>query len=206
MDRICALGFLLFAGTVWAVTPSPERSLAISIGAKQTLVFRRVSPAAEQLDYPDFYVQETEVTNAQFKAFLDATGRTKDDSEVLRIVREREPKTTKCPDGNSGTVSSFSLTIGAVSYSLEDETTIWREGRYPEGLGEHPVALVTLDDATAFADWLNRTHKTAGLFRLPTWNEWMVAAYGKSRNYPWGAEWESRRAHTSYGIRSGPSP
>src|SRR5690606_17757853 len=56
-------------------------------------------------------------------------------------------------------------------------------------------------DANAFAEWLNKTHPEAGLFRLPTWNEWMVAAYGKARSYPWGNRWDPARAHTSYGIK-----
>ncbi len=76
----------------WADSPlQSDRSRSL-IGPGPTLVFRRVSPAAEQLDYPDFSVLETEVTNAQFKAYLDATNRTKDDSEVLRIIEERHKK------------------------------------------------------------------------------------------------------------------
>src|SRR6218665_3204877 len=105
------LGWLFVAATVCvgvvpddpvsAEEPAAGRPVPISIGPGQTLVFHRVSPAAEQLDYPDFYVQETEVTNAQFKAFLDATRRTKDDADVLRIVREREPKVVPSADGKS---------------------------------------------------------------------------------------------------------
>lgn len=187
MGRLFVLGFLLAASAVWAESPTPERSVEIPIGAGQTLVFRRVSPATDQLDYPDFFVLETEVTNAQFKAYLDATSRTKDDSEVLRIIGERR--------------KSNEISTGDIPYSIEDETTIWRKGRYPEGLGDHPVALVTLDEAAAFGEWVSSQHEGAGLFRLPTWNEWMVAAYGRTRNYPWGAEWDSKRAHTSYGLR-----
>ena len=187
MGRLFAFGVLFVAATAWGQVPAPERPVEISIGSGQTLVFRRVSPAAHQLDYPDIFVLETEVTNAQFKAYLDATGGTKDDSEVLRILAERK---------KSGVIST-----GDTPYSIEDETTIWWKGRYPERLDDHPVALVTLDEAAAFGDWLSRKHEGAGLFRLPTWNEWMVAAYGRTRNYPWGAEWDAKRAHTSYGLR-----
>src|SRR5579871_3133498 len=69
---------------------SEDGTKTFPAGPDQILVFRLVSPAKYRIDYPDFYVLETEVTNAQFKAFLDATGATKDDLDVLKIVRERD--------------------------------------------------------------------------------------------------------------------
>ena len=162
---------------------------SIQIGSNQTLVFRLVSPAGYGIDYPDFYVLETEVTNAQFKAFLDAFGAPKDDTDVLKIVNERE--------------NTIEFSTGDIPYKMEDASTIWRDGNYPDGLQDHPVALVTLHDATGFADWLNKTQGEMGVFRLPTWNEWMIAAYGKSRNYPWGNEWDRNCLHSSHGFKLG---
>jgi formylglycine-generating enzyme required for sulfatase activity len=164
--------------------------IKLDIGREHTLVFHRVSPAADSIDYPDFFVLETEVTNAQYKAYLDAQKKTKDDTEVVRIIAERR--------------KSRRLSTADVSYSVEDEATIWREGSFPHGLDEHPVALVTLIDAKAFCKWLTKSHADAGCFRLPTWNEWMIAAYGKSRNYPWGDEWQTCCVHTSFGFKSSP--
>jgi formylglycine-generating enzyme required for sulfatase activity len=159
----------------------------VALDSDQTLVFRLVSPNEYEIDYPDFYVLETEVTNAQFKAYLVATERTKDDSDVLNIIKERE--------------KSHVFSTGDIPYRIEDESTIWRGGNYPDGLQDHPVALVTLHDATGFADWLNQTHGETGVFRLPTWNEWVIAAYGKSRNYPWGNVWDRKHLHSSYGFK-----
>ena len=186
MTRILTLYFALLVTTSHAAEPT-NATIELKLGADQTLVFRRVSPQSHKIEYPDFYVLETEVTNAQFEAYLDATNKTKDDTEVLQIITERKKRRV--------------FSTGDIPYSIEDASTIWRDGKFPAGLGDHPVALVTLPDAIAFADWTAKMHPNAGLIRLPTWNEWMITAYGKTRHYPWGNAWLPDGAHTSHGIK-----
>ncbi len=169
-----------------------QNSLEIEVGEARA-IFVKVSPRNHEIDYPDFYLQETEVTNRMFREYLRATSKTKDDSEVIKIVRDRAPKTDK--DG--AIVVEFST--GGIPYDVRDEKMTWRDGDFPRGTEEHPVALVTLSEAHAFCEWLSKTHPGKGLFRLPTWNEWMIAAYGSSRHYPWGDQWDHNLVHTSYG-------
>lgn len=45
---------------------------------------------------------------------------------------------------------------------------------------------MTIGQAIAFADWLNDRFEKNGTFRLPLVEEWLWAAYGKDRQYPWG--------------------
>ena len=141
------------------------------IGAAEA-VFKLIQPKADGIDYPDFYVLETKVTNQQYEQFLNESKRSKDDSDVLEIVKQRE--------------ASGRFSTGDVPYSVEDPASIWRKSQFPAGQDSFPVSLVTLQDAKDFCKWLSSKNPKHGLFRLPTWNEWMIAAYGRNRKYPWG--------------------
>ncbi|MCC6460978.1 MAG: SUMF1/EgtB/PvdO family nonheme iron enzyme [Saprospiraceae bacterium] len=111
----------------------------------------------------DFYLGKFEVTVAEFKAFVE-------DSHYQ----------TDAEKGDS---------------SWGYEGTEWKKikGRNwrhdPEGNpapGNHPVANVSWNDATAYCQWLSK--KTGEEYRLPTEAEWEYAAGNGSRHsrYSWG--------------------
>lgn len=162
-------------------------SREVWISEELSLTFQRVAPAKYRVEYPDYFVAETEITNRQFDAYLRANGLTKSDENVLKIANER--------------AAGGSFSTGDTPYRVEDPTTIWRDNRYPPEVADHPVSLVTPEEATAYGDWLTENHSELGRFRLPTWNEWMIAAYGDRRAYPWGNAWRSKNVHAAYGIR-----
>ncbi len=58
----------------------------------------------------------------------------------------------------------------------------------PDGLAEHPVVYVDLDDARAYAKWAGK--------RLPTESEWQLAAQGTDgRPWPWGNGFDASRCN-----------
>jgi formylglycine-generating enzyme required for sulfatase activity len=61
----------------------------------------------------------------------------------------------------------------------------WRGGRYRYGCERVPVGNVPASEAQRFAAWVGG--------RLPTSDEWEVAAHGGDpRPYPWGQQYEAR--------------
>ena len=77
---------------------------------------------------------------------------------------------------------------------------LWQGDRYPVGQGQHPVVLVSYEDALAYVDW--RSHHDGVTYRLPSALEWEKAARGTDgRYFPWGSEW--RKDATNW-AKNGP--
>lgn len=70
--------------------------------------------------------------------------------------------------------------------SVGNKETIWTGTSFPPAVADHPVVNVSWNDAAAYCAWLAKA--TGKPFRLPTEEEWEIAARGglKGKPYPWG--------------------
>lgn len=117
-----------------------------------------------------FYIGKYEVTVAQFAAFVSAT---KHQTEAEKAGN----KGNGVKEGRWGPQKSVN----------------WRNPGI-EQTPDHPVVLVSWNDAQAFALWL--TEQTGQNVRLPTEAQWEFAARGpKSMEYPFGEKWDARKVN-----------
>jgi formylglycine-generating enzyme required for sulfatase activity len=142
---------------------------------------RRVSVAA-------FLIDVAPVTNADFSAFVEATG--------YVTLAERPPDATLYPDADPELLHPGSAVFlpperrVAVSEPMQWWRYVpwasWRRPLGPEsdlaGLADHPVVHIAHEDAEAYARWAGK--------RLATEAEWECAARGglDGAAYAWGEE------------------
>lgn len=120
----------------------------------------------QKLSLPEFWIDRTPVTNAEFTRFVQATG--------YRTLAER-------------------IGIGYACTRGMWEDTPGADWRHPGGPQtdilskvDHPVVQVSWYDAVAYARWAGK--------RLPTEQEWEKAARGTDgREYPWGNQEPTRQ-------------
>ncbi|MBM3238031.1 formylglycine-generating enzyme family protein [Candidatus Poribacteria bacterium] len=117
-----------------------------------------------------FYIDQYEVTNAQFQKFVKETGYVTDaEREGWGYLWEGFNDWPRVKDAN------------------------WRS---PRGVGssivgkaDHPVIQVSYNDALAYALWAGK--------RLPTEAEWEKASRGTDgRLYPWGDDWDANKVNS----------
>ncbi|MBI4390783.1 MAG: SUMF1/EgtB/PvdO family nonheme iron enzyme [candidate division NC10 bacterium] len=124
---------------------------------------------------PAFRIDRFLVTHAQYRAFVRATG-------------HRAP----------GIRKEEYLAQGFLVHDYDAVVTrfLWQGGATPPALEDHPVVLVSAEDAEAYCGWRGTLEGRA--LRLPTQEEWEKAARGTDgRWFPWGMTWDARRLNSA---------
>ncbi len=128
-----------------------------------------------------FYIDRTEITNAQYQRFVSGGG--------YRDAR-------LWPD--SMAIAGSMLSRDAAIQKLIDRTGLpapryWSGATFPEGKGDHPVMGVSWYEASAYARWAGK--------RLPTQDQWWRAALGTGElPFPWGADGATVDSRANFGL------
>jgi len=176
-------------GMVWV--PGGE----FEFGTNSRLGWRDEKPS-HRVRVDGFWMDACEVTNAQFREFVNGTGyvTTAEKAPVLEEVMRQVPEGTPPPSPDLLVPGSMVFVPPEQAVSLDDLGQWWKwtpgaNWRHPEGPGSdligresHPVVHVSWDDATAYASWAGK--------RLPTEAEWEFAARGglEGQDFVWGAQ------------------
>ncbi|MBT9311949.1 formylglycine-generating enzyme family protein [Leptothoe kymatousa] len=146
---------------------APENVAAAEAGYRRRQWFER-EPTRRTENLPSFCLAQNLVTNADYQAFIQAT--------------EHRPPGISAADYQRQ---------GFLVHPYSDVAPyLWQGDQYPPGQANHPVVLVSYDDAVAYAAW--KTEQDGVSYRLPTALEWEKAARGTDGHYfPWGSEWQN---------------
>ena len=170
-------------------------------GAKEgdRYAMKREKPA-HQVKVDGFFIDQTEVTNKQFKRFVDETGYVtlaEKPIDWFAMKKDLPPNTPKPHDSilQPGSLVFNKNVNAVVNMNNYTQWWTWKVGaswKHPDGPNSSleekenfPVVHIAYEDALAYCKWANR--------RLPTEAEWESAAQGTSVNaiFTWGNDVES---------------
>lgn len=148
-----------------------------------------VYQSGEKVTLPDFWIDEHEVSIADYKEFLDFLEANPGEGEKFAhpdMPKGKSPAPLDWADNKE--INTWGFYHGATR-------GMWKKN-FPLTV-DYPVFNVDWFDAYAYAKWKGR--------RLPTEQEWEKAARGTDgRKFPWGNEDNPKKANTGADLKSNP--
>jgi len=127
----------------------------------------------QKINLPAFSITKNLITNDLYSRFINDTG-------------------YRAPNVDKKTWKAYGLNA---SYR-ETRRFAWINGQPPKDRLQHPVVLVALKDAQAYARWLSQ--KTGKKWQLPTEKQWEKAARGtQGLIFPWGNTFDPKKLNSN---------
>ncbi|MFO0897307.1 MAG: formylglycine-generating enzyme family protein [Pirellulales bacterium] len=183
----------------WRRSLSPPPGMVWIPGGEFTMgsddaAARAVEQPKHRVKVSPFWMDEHEVTNAEFRKFVDETKykTIAEQKPVWEDLAKQLPPGTPKPDDSLLVPGSLVFNPPASAVPLDNAAGWWQwlpgaDWQHPEGPNsdlkgrdDHPVVHIAWDDAAAYAAWAGK--------RLPTEAEWEFAARGglDGKRFVWG--------------------
>ncbi len=170
------------AGAFWMGSDASERALALALSspAVRDAGWIQAELTRRQLTLPAFCIDRFLVTSQQYAVFVAQTGH-----RAPRISREDYHRQGFLVHDYDGEVRPYG----------------WSNDVPPPHLRDHPVVLVSAEDAESYCRWRHSE------LRLPSEAEWERASRGdRGRPFPWGDRWDPDRLNSAARGPRGTTP
>lgn len=180
------IGYQPWTGLIGELSPRQEFALKESVTVLDEMIVTTWKFDARDVDRTmrplkgKLYVMDGEVTNAQYNLFLMWL---QDHNQKSALEKRRHDLSAY----DKATADYYAR------YSAPRPTAMRRKDSQTENFDDYPVVNITWESAVAYCEWLTEQYNAFEkrrrfkkvIFRLPTMQEWQIAALGDSKFQSW---------------------